>query len=195
MFLFFFFWLFEFFRRRRRGRADRKNGLERFLSCRLKRHDHERGCLTMNTRRFEDLFYRFSLRPSLFICERFFLRSDVIRPLFKHILWRFQQIFYRTFSCSSWQFKASVPYPGWVRRGREPSTPRRALSCLNDIATMSASYLALSCREHVLPLRQQNSLARKSVNSSSAFRGIGTRGEDAWLSPCSSRASRVPPSR
>ena len=48
--------------------------------------------------RFEDLFYRFSLRPSLFICERFFLRSDVIRPLFKHILWRFQQIFYRTFS-------------------------------------------------------------------------------------------------
>ena len=57
-----------------------------------------RGCLTMNTRRFEDLFYRFSLRPSLFICERFFLRSDVIRPLFKHILWRFQQIFYRTFS-------------------------------------------------------------------------------------------------
>ena len=30
----------------------------------------------MNTRRFEDLFYRFSLRPSLFICERFFLRSD-----------------------------------------------------------------------------------------------------------------------
>ena len=52
----------------------------------------------MNTRRFEDLFYRFSLRPSLFICERFFLRSDVIRPLFKHILWRFQQIFYRTFS-------------------------------------------------------------------------------------------------
>jgi hypothetical protein len=53
-----------------------------------------------------------------------------------------------------------VPYPGWVRRGREPSTPRRALSCLNDIATMSASYLALSCREHVLPLRQQNSLAR-----------------------------------
>ena len=76
--------------------------------------------------------------------------------------------------CSSWQFKASVPYPGWVRRGREPSTLRRALSCLNDIATrerflaipnksnthasfgavatMSASYLALSCREHVLPL-------------------------------------------
>ena len=106
----------------------------------------------MNTRRFEDLFYRFSLRPSLFICERFFLRSDVIRPLFKHILWRFQQIFYRTFSCSSWQFKASVPYPGWVRRGREPSTPRRALSCLNDIATMSASYLALSCLEHVLLL-------------------------------------------
>ena len=52
----------------------------------------------MNTRRFEDLFYRFSLRPSLFICERFFLRSDAIRPLFKHILWRFQQIFYRTFS-------------------------------------------------------------------------------------------------
>ena len=54
-----------------------------------------------------------------------------------------------------------MPYPGWVRRGREPSTPRRALSCLNDIATMSASYLALSCREHVLPLRQQNSLALK----------------------------------
>ena len=62
----------------------------------------------MNTRRFEDLFYRFSLRPSLFICERFFL---LIRPLFKHILWRFQQIFYRTFSalhgslrqaCLSW---------------------------------------------------------------------------------------------
>ena len=58
----------------------------------------KQGCLTLNTRRFEDLFYRFSLRPSLFICERFFLRSDVIRPLFKHILWRFQQIFYRTFS-------------------------------------------------------------------------------------------------
>ena len=63
----------------------------------------------MNTRRFEDLFYRFSLRPSLVICERFsrhslailspfFLRSDVIRPLFKYILWRFQEIFYRTFS-------------------------------------------------------------------------------------------------
>ena len=61
----------------------------------------------MNTRRFEDLFYRFSLRPSLFICERFsrhsllspfFLRSDVIRPRFKCILWRFQEIFYRKFS-------------------------------------------------------------------------------------------------
>ena len=80
----------------------------------------------MNTRRFEELFYRFSLRPSLFICERFsrhslailspfsrhslailspafsrhsfFLRSDVIRPLFKYILWRFQEIFYRKFS-------------------------------------------------------------------------------------------------
>ena len=45
-----------------------------------------------------------------------------------------------------------MPYPGWVRRGREPSTPRRALSCLNDIATMNASYLALSCLEHVLLL-------------------------------------------
>ena len=45
-----------------------------------------------------------------------------------------------------------MPYPGWVRRGREPSTPRRAVSCLNDIATMNASYLALSCLEHVLLL-------------------------------------------
>ena len=43
-----------------------------------------------------------------------------------------------------------MPYPGWVRRGREPSTPRRALSCLNDIATMSASYLALSWTSSLL---------------------------------------------
>ena len=42
----------------------------------------DRGCLTMNTRRFEELFYRFSLRPSLVICERFSRHSLAILPPF-----------------------------------------------------------------------------------------------------------------
>ena len=137
----------------------------------------------MNTRRFEDLFYRFSLRPSLFICERFSRHSSSVQMQFARFSNTFCGTdFYGTFSALHGSLRQAclILGPGWVRRGREPSTPRRALSCLNDIATMSASYLALSCREHVLPLRQQNSLARMaSVNSSSAFRGHRRAGRGA----------------
>ena len=65
----------------------------------------KQGCLTLNTRRFEDLFYRFSLRPSLFICERFSRHSLAILPPFRRNSSAFQihfvalsRDFYRKFS-------------------------------------------------------------------------------------------------
>jgi len=78
--------------------------------------------VTMNTRRFEELFYRFSLRPSLFICERFSRHSLAILPPFRRNSSAFQihfvalsRDFYRKFSALHGSLKASVPYPGWVR--------------------------------------------------------------------------------
>ena len=93
----------------------------------------DEGCLTMNTRRFEDLFYRFSLRPSLFICERFSRHSSSVQMQFARFSNTFCGTdFYGTFSALHGSLRQAclILGPGWVRRGREPSTPRRALSCL-----------------------------------------------------------------
>ena len=116
------------------------------------------GAAREKNSRFEDFFIVFhcALR-----CSRFSRHSLAILPPFRCNSPAFQihfvalsRDFYRKFSALHGSLRQAclILGPGWVRRGREPSTPRRALSCLNDIATMNASYLALSCLEHVLLL-------------------------------------------
>ena len=124
----------------------------------------------MNTRRFEDLFYRFSLRPSLFICERFSRHSLAILPPFSRhslaILPPFRcnspafQIhfvalsrdFYRKFSALHGSLRQACLILAGSGVVGSPRLLGELFPASMTLQQMNASYLALSCLEHVLLL-------------------------------------------